>query len=1713
LRDTNGPLLPFIYKAELANDSEWNSVSNEENDDDISLMDSTPPEESNQQNNTTPMEIDDQDIKSDNPKNLFPRTTEVDGCTTSVQVILNTTGGLNKERNVIDNCELAFESCNAKVPIDEVDIAKLCILLEKSKEATSCIEGKDVILLLGTTGSGKTTSLLYLAGVKFEKNDDDEFCPCLHKTNALSDFAISDSSRSCTRHVQAVEIELGGCNMALCDTPGFGDTEGVEYEIANGHGIVQAVQRAKRIFPVVVLNKSCVDGRFQMLNATLDTISRITGNTVNNDYSSFIFLFTDCTERDCAKILKKLVKLKAEIDEYELHQMQTLSGLVNAMVLYISKNALYIDLSTQYTVVLKKLLNAAQQNVSPSFFRPFVSRQAEEKLCRKIQGVAIGIEQDYIDKKYEKVEDGIDIIHRFGTAFSDFASLLSSSFDLDNIYLRMEKHCLKTCHHVCLLKEKQKVEFREQLKYLTKEVNLVHKLGLICFHKSEINENTGVCIANISQLLTIEPKSFETLHLEEVAWNLYQLLEFKKQFIGFEGEEMIERAYHNSFARVNHLLHSHLKDIDKIASKEAEDMASPLMTVFEIATFFKKIQANGVAETLQDHITFDVELASVKTTLHSIVDRHCAALSNGIKELKEITGQEDISSFCASMLLRLGKNRATLLRMARPKSIFEIVFGSNMSDLEREIDAFDAGLVKSLDCLVLRMEGSLDDIKTRMYEKEFSDVQQTALLLKEKLNIILSFFEYSRQWIDFNCVQVDKTWKKTVLLQESVEQFLKMVDEEFIRVGLQLEQAIETSSSFLQRLLVKGVKGEKVSSIIQELDQHRYWPLWVEITSEISSLQDRFVRWISGKNAKLKTLKSNMEEILLALSNRFLALCCNLDRNIDRCKDDISKLVGILASSGVLVELLSPLNLTFQSNILHEIFRNKVADQWVKSLLKYSNCLNSTMSKLKSLCVERNFKTVKNIFNTWSVHIETWELVVSFACLPAPFAASSRQSEALKKIQESLLNFPGYKDSVAFLFESIDKMMQEIDNFSWSCICDSSTHHERLEYCHSIASLMASSQKTEWIGQYAIIDTKFAVDNIETYVLSKISDKTKLLNARLDSISKSFPREESNFESINACLSTLTCIATVFNEINPTLQQQAKDGFCQSKRTSKDLLSCYNGYDEGNDVEDLVKALLLLKQASYKIPCWCDQIDAHISALLTKEISNNVPLLIKVSSLLQNVPECNKIIAQKLLFEHAIFEGIKNAAFNTSTKQQSISYVLKEATNLSNDNKLFLEGLFGTYDKQYNSLIEQALPLLGNEVSLESFYQVMCSKTNQLLEDSSLTYGHQICNLTAYIFAYWAISGSRSYFDVSGELLRKPHPAQIIGVWIMLNVIHQDSICLDNVLVQLSTWEGKSIVLGVTATILALLGCNVDCICYSKYLSNRDYEDFIHIFELFGVTESIRYGNIQSLADSMLKTYWMSAESIVLGKSLRSGDTSTMLDERPRILLVDEVDVFFGEEVLGESFRPRGKIAAGSLKMKKMFHHIWSLCSDKSLADVLSRFPNVFEGDTIIDDVKNDFPTKCHKIIERLALDLLIAAHYVKQETPQYVVQNGRLFNKYFDGLDNRNIGALNSFRYIREWEKGNVSATEMERNFCLCPLFGEISLAEIPHHYEKIIGVSGTLEVLGNTALEFLKDKYNVSKFVSLPSVYGSNKLRFAGDRPEGKDSCCKGFSSCCKC
>lgn len=68
--------------------------------------------------------------------------------------------------------------------------------------------------------------------------------------------------------------------MAICDTPGFGDSDGVEVDIANNIGVIRAIRGASSVRVIVILPyHSLIGDRMDGLIKMSETISNLFSDT------------------------------------------------------------------------------------------------------------------------------------------------------------------------------------------------------------------------------------------------------------------------------------------------------------------------------------------------------------------------------------------------------------------------------------------------------------------------------------------------------------------------------------------------------------------------------------------------------------------------------------------------------------------------------------------------------------------------------------------------------------------------------------------------------------------------------------------------------------------------------------------------------------------------------------------------------------------------------------------------------------------------------------------------------------------------------------------------------------------------------------------------------------------------------------------------------------------------------------------------------------------------------------------------------------------------------------------------------------------------------------------------------------------------------------------------------------------------------------------
>jgi hypothetical protein len=177
------------------------------------------------------------------------------------------------------------------------------------------------------------------------------------------------------------------------------------------------------------------------------------------------------------------------------------------------------------------------------------------------------------------------------------------------------------------------------------------------------------------------------------------------------------------------------------------------------------------------------------------------------------------------------------------------------------------------------------------------------------------------------------------------------------------------------------------------------------------------------------------------------------------------------------------------------------------------------------------------------------------------------------------------------------------------------------------------------------------------------------------------------------------------------------------------------------------------------------------------------------------------------------------------------------------------------------------------------------------------------------------------------------HPVQVVAIFCLLGV---DSAAagMERSLIQVRTGEGKSAVLGVASAILALFKCRVSVACYSEYLSTRDGDNMAFLFNALGVQDQVSYMTLTKVCETEINktvNIRQALERMIMGGSSASAAAAAVSAagaHEPRVLLVDEVDVFFTESFYGSTYKPACDIRAPAITC--LLREIY----DKSPADL-----------------------------------------------------------------------------------------------------------------------------------------------------------------------------------
>ena len=544
-----------------------------------------------------------------------------------------------------------------------------------------------------------------------------------------------------------------------------------------------------------------------------------------------------------------------------------------------------------------------------------------------------------------------------------------------------------------------------------------------------------------------------------------------------------------------------------------------------------------------------------------------------------------------------------------------------------------------------------------------------------------------------------------------------------------------------------------------------------------------------------------------------------------------------------------------------------------------------------------------------------------------------------------------------------------------------------------------------------------------------------------------------------------------------------------------------------------------------------------------------------------------KRIAQMTVAEFDHFKEVLTMCWNQETSQKPVEDVVMDITGANRlsskssekmniDRDELIES-FKLYDTQYKSLLGEYIKPGADLSDLVKKVKVLAKKLQPISCNKkwSTEEKKHIPVLLAGVFSLFTILKSGASFNrieeaggsstFGEQLLMKPHNIQVLTLLYMFGCGKGQQSSLESQLMQIRTGEGKSMILGAAAAMLALLGFRVRTVCYSEYLSSRDFRLFEEVFQKIGVLDLVKYskittfaedstaakGDIRDLTEALLRGNLSSAEcgSAVINapvpttkspqRRLRSQSHSPEKQKKKQktssssvihaeasvdgigghtldalkpsaieeILLVDEVDVFFGAEFYGKTYNQ--VIEFKEPEVTTILKRIW---------DAHSKGGHRLR----LNDVKAMSHYK--RLLAKMASfgylldnEINLMLNQVKRvdDVPYFLDENDRIGYKVMDSISyNVTFGYATIFAYLKEADKLKNKEAALSRALVMPISCGQFSYANISP--SRIMGVSGTLAAIGEYEKDVLSG-YGLNKYIFVPSVYGESNFHFdkAGD------------------
>lgn len=458
------------------------------------------------------------------------------------------------------------------------------------------------------------------------------------------------------------------------------------------------------------------------------------------------------------------------------------------------------------------------------------------------------------------------------------------------------------------------------------------------------------------------------------------------------------------------------------------------------------------------------------------------------------------------------------------------------------------------------------------------------------------------------------------------------------------------------------------------------------------------------------------------------------------------------------------------------------------------------------------------------------------------------------------------------------------------------------------------------------------------------------------------------------------------------------------------------------------------------------------------------------------------------------FRLINNEWFNRKAGGVTFAMALDELRcepPLQPTQRKCLESAYQRFKQEYTTQLQS---IIDGKFHSESHVKRTHALAKQLIPHAKRlsSKAGDTAKLLAYIFAQWTyLNSAGEYHSGDKNTLLQPHNTQILSIFRLIGIDQPDG--LQHHLAQVKTGEGKSISLGIVSTLFALLGYDVDVMCYNSYLSHRDQVAFANLFQSFEAAHRIHYCTVDFMINRMMSIHIADFRAVIKG-FLRGEKfvSQTRLGGQKRLLLIDEVDVFFGKTFYGKTYSPLVHIDSKSIE--QFMRHIWEnkkrLCelSNQEAIEELQQTPQYASILTEYPNLDSFLPREVSKMLKALpaffdSKGKIEHQCIVKERKIGYLDKRTRGINF------NVKVGYYTAFANLYYSEKGEVDLSVASSELCIGLTGAEILYSEVVKFYQVMFGLTATLEGLSEGENQILNDyQFNIRSFV--PSTFNKKEL-----------------------